>query len=60
LAVQSAAAVYGSNPRALQATQVMTDSPRREITVGRLRIRCFVKRSLARTLTQPPANAYAS
>jgi hypothetical protein len=59
LALQSAAAVYGSSPQALQVTQVMTDSPRREIKVGRLRLRCFVKRGIERTPTQPLPNAYA-
>jgi len=59
LALQSAAATYGSAPQALQVTQVMTDEPRREITVGRLRVRFFVKRGVARTPTQPLANAYA-
>ena len=59
LALQSAAATYGSAPQALQVTQVMTDNPRREITVGRLRIRFFVKRGVERTPTQPLANAYA-
>jgi len=59
LALQSAAATYGSAPQALQVTQVMTDHPRREITMGRLRIRFFVKRGVERTPTQPLANAYA-
>lgn len=59
LALQSAAGTYGSNPQAIQVTQVMTDSPRRQITVGRLRIKVFVKRGIERTLTQPMANAYA-
>src|SRR5476651_208450 len=36
LALQSAASTYGSNPQALQVTQVMTDGSRREIEVGRL------------------------
>jgi AbiEi antitoxin C-terminal domain len=59
LALQSAAGTYGSNPQALQVTQVMTDSPRRQIEVGRLRIRFFVKRKIERTPTQPLANAFA-
>jgi hypothetical protein len=59
LALQSAAGIYGSNAQAIQVTQVITDGPRRDITVGRLQIRCFVKRSVARTPTQPLANAYA-
>jgi hypothetical protein len=59
LALQSAAATYGSNPQALQISQIMTDSPRRPITVGRIRIRFLVKRGIERTPTQPLANAYA-
>ncbi len=59
LALQSAAGIYGSNPQALQVTQVMTDSPRREIDVGRLRVRFFVKRKIKRTPTRPLANAFA-
>jgi hypothetical protein len=59
LALQSAAASCGSSPQALQVTQVMTDEPRREIMVGRQRIRFFVKRGIERTPTQPLANAYS-
>ncbi len=59
LALQSAAGTYGSNPQALQVTQVMTDGPRREIEVGRIRVRFFVKRGIERTPTRPLANAFA-
>jgi len=59
LALQSAASVYGSNPQALQVAQVMTDVPRREIEIGRLRVRFFVKRELEKTATQGPPNAFA-
>jgi hypothetical protein len=59
LALQSAASVYGSNPQALQVTQVMTDVPRREIQVGRLNIQFFVKRRVEGTRTQAPPNAFA-
>ncbi len=37
----------------------MTDVPRREIKVGRLRLRFFVKRGIELTPTQPPPNAFA-
>ena len=60
LTLQSAASAYGSNPQALQVTQVMTDRPRREIEVGRVRVRFFVKRNIEGTPTQPLANAFAS
>jgi AbiEi antitoxin C-terminal domain len=59
LALQSAAATYGATPQAIQVTQVMTDRARRPIALGRLQIRFFVKEGIARTPTQPPANAYA-
>jgi hypothetical protein len=59
LALQSAASAYGSNPQALQVTQVVTDVPRRGIETGRLRVRFFVKRGIDRTPTQAPPNAFA-
>jgi hypothetical protein len=59
LALQSAASAYGSNPQALQVTQVMTDLPRRDITIGRLRVVFYVKRRIPNSSTQPLANAFA-
>jgi len=59
LALQSAAGAYGSEPQAIQVAQVMTDKPRREIGVGRLRIRFFVKRGIERTPTRPLSGAFA-
>jgi AbiEi antitoxin C-terminal domain len=59
LALQSAASTYGSNPQAIQVTQVMTGSARREISMGRLQVRFFVKRGIERTPTQLLSNAYA-
>ena len=59
LALQSAAEIYNSAPQAILVKQVMTDTPRREISVGRLRIRFFVKRLIERTPMQQPPNAYA-
>lgn len=59
LALLSAAEVYDSAPQAVQVKQVMTDVPRREISVGRLRILCFVKNRMERTPVQQPPNAYA-
>jgi hypothetical protein len=52
LALQSAASAFGSNPQALQVTQIMTDRPRRAIKVGRVQVRFFVKRSIKQTPTQ--------
>ncbi|HRZ56914.1 MAG TPA: type IV toxin-antitoxin system AbiEi family antitoxin [Candidatus Paceibacterota bacterium] len=59
LALQSAASSYGSNPQALQVTQVMTDRPCRPIKVGRIQVRFFVKRGIERTPTQQLAQAAA-
>jgi len=59
LALQSAASSLGSNPQALQVTQVMTKIPRRPLEIGRIRIQFFVKRTVEQTPTQPLANAYA-
>lgn len=59
LGLQSAAEAYGSAPQALQATQVVTDTPRREIQVGRILVRFFVKRGVKRTPTQPLGKAFA-
>ncbi len=59
LALQSAASSFGSNPQALQVTQVMTDRPCRAIKVGQIQVRFFVKRGIQRTPTQQPAGAVA-
>ncbi len=59
LALQSAASAFGSNPQALQVTQVMTDRPCRALKVGRIQVRFFVKRGIARTPTQQLAHAAA-
>lgn len=59
LALQSAASSHGSNPQALQVTQVMTDRPCRAMKVGRIRVRFFVKRGIERTPTQQLERASA-
>jgi len=59
LALQSAASVFGSNPQALQVTQVMTDRPCRAIKVGRIQVRFFVKCGIERTPTQQLTQATA-
>jgi hypothetical protein len=59
LALQSAAGSFGSNPQALQVTQVMTKIPRRALEIGRIRVQFFVKRTVEQTPTQPLANAFA-
>lgn len=59
LALQSAASSFGSNPQALQVTQVMTDRPVRAIRVGRIEVSFFVKRWIQRTPTQQLSGAVA-
>lgn len=59
VALQSAAALHGSEPQAIQMTQVMTNHPQKELAVGRLRIRCFLKQSAERTPTQMQARSRA-
>lgn len=59
LALQSAASSFGSNPQALQVTQVMTDRSFRALKVGRVQVRFFVKHGVARTPTQQLAQAVA-
>lgn len=59
LALLSAASGHGSNPQALQVTQVMTGSPRRALEIGESRVSFFVKCRIEKTPTQALANAYA-
>lgn len=58
LALQSAAAEYGSSPQAIQVTQVITDKPRRDIVLGRIRIQFFVKGRVITTPTQAAADSF--
>ncbi len=59
IALQSAAGTFGSNQQAIQETQVITDIPRREMVIGRIRLRFFVKSGIDKTLTQQLTGAYA-
>ncbi|WP_164844397.1 type IV toxin-antitoxin system AbiEi family antitoxin [Azoarcus sp. DN11] len=59
VALQSAAAEYGSAAQAIQVTQVITDRPHRDIEVGRLRLQFFVKGDIRSTPVQSPAQAQA-
>jgi hypothetical protein len=59
LALQSAAAEYGAVPEAIQVVQVMTDRPRRELTLGRIRLKFFVKKRVEVTPVESVRNAYA-
>jgi len=59
LALQTAAGIYGSSPQAIQVTQVMTDTPRRALAIGRRKIVFFVKRRIRSTLTQPVSSVPA-
>ena len=60
LALFSAAEVYGSHPQAIQIVQVMTDTMRRDIHVGRQRIRFHSKAGVQKTPKQQMPNAPAS
>jgi hypothetical protein len=59
LALQSAAGAFGSNPQAIQETQIITDIPRRDMIIGRIRVRFFVKTDISRTFTQQLPGMYA-
>jgi hypothetical protein len=59
LALQSAAAEYGSMPQAIQVVQVITDRPSRPLVLGRIRVEFHVKQTVTHTPIQPLANAYA-
>jgi hypothetical protein len=59
LALQSAAAAVGASPQSIQVTQVMTDTPRKPIELGRLKIVFFVKRYIATTPNRQLLNAFA-
>jgi len=60
VALQSAAAEYGVMPQAIQVVQVMTDKPRRELALGRIRLQFFVKKRIDRTPVDSVQNAYAA
>lgn len=57
--LQSAAAIHGSQPQALQTIQILTDAPRREARVGRQRLRFFVKSDCAASTVQQAPRAFA-
>ena len=59
LALLSAAETYNSSPQAIQFKHVITDCPRRDVTIGRLRIRFFVKSRIELTPVLQPPTAYA-
>lgn len=59
VALQSAAAMHGSSPQAIQETQVMTDQPMRAIIFSRVRLNFFTKTHITQSLTQALANAAA-
>ena len=59
LALQSAACIFGSSQQAIQETQIISDIPRREMVVGRIRLRFFMKTGIDNTLTQQLPGAYA-
>lgn len=58
LALQSAASALGSSPQSIPVTQVMTDTPRRPIELGQLKIVFLVKRLIASTPTRQLPDAF--
>lgn len=59
LALQSAAATHGSNQQAVQETQIITSRPQRDLVIGRIRVRFFMKASIQNSITQTLSGAYA-
>ncbi len=59
LALQSAAAAHGSSQQAIQETQIITHQPQRDVVVGRIRVRFFMKASIHNSITQPLSGTYA-
>lgn len=59
LALASAAAAHGASPQAVQVVQVITDRPRRALSLGRIRVRFYVKRRAARTPVTELPGAHA-
>ncbi|ROH85420.1 hypothetical protein ED236_09485 [Pseudomethylobacillus aquaticus] len=59
VALQSAAAMHGASPQAVQETQVITDAPIRNIRFSRVRLSFFTKSHIAKSLTQQVPNAAA-
>jgi hypothetical protein len=57
--LQSAAAIHGSQPQALQTIQIVTDAPRRDAQVGRQKLRFFVKSDCAVSAVQQAPRAFA-
>ena len=59
IALQSAAGIYGSNQQAIQETQIITNVQRRDMIIGRVRLRFFTKTGVDKTLTQQLQGGYA-
>ena len=59
LALYSAAEAYGAEPQALQVTQIMTNASKRDLILGRQRLRFFLKKDIHRTPTQQLSYAQA-
>jgi hypothetical protein len=57
--LHSAAAIHGSQPQAIQIIQIFTDSPRRDVLLGRQRLRFFVKSRCNIAQVQDAPGAFA-
>ena len=55
----SAAAEHGSSHQAVQAVQVVTDRPMRELVIGRQRIQFFVRKQILRVSTMQLEQAHS-
>jgi len=59
VALLSAASYFGSNQQAIQETQIISERQRRDVVVGRIRLRFFVKSAAECSITQQWHGAYA-
>ena len=57
--LHSAAAIHGSQPQALQMIQIVTDAPRRDVLLGRQRLKFFVKSRCSIAQVQDAPGAFA-
>jgi hypothetical protein len=59
LALQSAAGRFGSNRQAVQEIQIITDIPRRDMVIGRIRLHFFLKSGIDKAITRQLPGGYA-
>ncbi len=59
IALLSAATMLGSGAQAIQQTQVITDIAKRDITLGRIHVKFFIKTAIEKSVTTQAKSAYA-